>query len=169
MEYLIFSDSHGNAANMKLALSRQLHAPDGIFFLGDGLRDTDVLTDTEGKQSFLYRVAGNCDWFSSAYVPSEGLTALGGHIVLFTHGHTFFVKEGTSTLLAHAASRGADIVLFGHTHKPLEETIPAGTRVGESVLARPMHLFNPGSIGYNGSFGVLTLLGDTVLLSHGKI
>lgn len=173
MEYLIFSDSHGNAKNIGLALSRQIHVPAGVFFLGDGLRDLDVLDTLDPQKTFLYRVCGNCDWYSSG-VPTEGLTALEGHTVLFTHGHRFSVKSGYGALLAYAAKQGADIVLSGHTHVPHFEILPIGTVLGETVLSSPMYLFNPGSIGYDtdgkgASFGTLLIKGETVLFSHGRI
>ncbi len=174
MDYLVFSDSHGNVENLRQAVSRQLQAPAGVFFLGDGLRDLDGLDALDPQRTLFYRVWGNCDWASVPNVPTVCVTAIEGHTVFFTHGHRFFVKSGYGALLAEAAKRGADIVLFGHTHKPHAETLPAGTQIGDTVLERPMYLFNPGSIGYNtdgngASFGVLTIRDGAVLLSHGRI
>lgn len=172
MEFLIFSDSHGETQGMKHALSRQLTAPDGVFFLGDGLRDLDALEFSD--RTTLYRVAGNCDWFSSSMAPTECTTALGGHVLFLTHGHRFGVKGGFGALLAHAATVGADIVLCGHTHRQHAEIIPAGQTVAGVLLTRPMYLFNPGSIGHDvdgegRSFGTLLIKGESVLFSHGRI
>ena len=175
MEILIFSDSHGNTDGMRHALDRQVGRIDAIFFLGDGLRDVDALDTGDAT---VYRVAGNCDWFSAgamgALPPTECVTALQGHTILLTHGHRFGVKGGYGALLAHAVGIGADIVLSGHTHMPHAEILPVGTQIGQTVLTRPLYLFNPGSIAYNTdghgrSFGVLLLRGETVLLSHGRI
>ena len=175
MEFLIFSDSHGRTDGMELALSRQLRRPDGVFFLGDGLRDLERL-DLGGN--LLYDVTGNCDWFScfcgEGNVPMERVISLEGHKILMTHGHLFGVKGGYGGLLAHAVEVGADIVLSGHTHVPHQEVLPAGEFVGNTALERPLYLFNPGSIGQNAdgagfSFGTLLLRGDTVLFSHGRI
>ncbi len=167
MELLIFSDSHGNVENMSAALSRQVRSPDAILFLGDGARDLDRLFVCDTP---IWAVRGNCDWSSSDLADkTERLLHIEGHTILLTHGHEWNVKYGLGALIAHAADIGADIVLFGHTHKPYLETIPAGEQAGKTMLSRPMHLFNPGSIGYDGSFGTLTLRGETVLFGHGKI
>ena len=167
MEILIFSDSHGSASNMSRALDRQIKTPDAILFLGDGARDLDNLFVVDTP---IWAVRGNCDWYSSDLADkTERLLYFEGHTILLCHGHEWGVKGGLGALIAHAAEIDADIVLFGHTHMPTLATIAAGETVGKKVLERPMHLFNPGSIGYEGSFGTLTLKGESVLLSHGKI
>lgn len=167
MELLIFSDSHGRAENMSLAIDRQVKAPDAILFLGDGARDIDriFVVDTP-----IWAVRGNCDWYSSDLADrTERLLYLEGHTILLTHGHEWGVKGGLGALISHAADVGADIVLFGHTHVPILVTLAAGEQIGRTTLSRPMYLFNPGSIGYEGSFGTLTLKGETVLFGHGKL
>lgn len=165
MELLIFSDSHGQSDGMLRALDAQLRRPSGICFLGDGLRDLDALGDAIP----VYAVRGNCDWDSaSAVYPTEQVLCFEGHTLLLTHGHTYGVKGGVGALIVQAAEIGADIVLYGHTHSPALELIPAGTQIGNRVLERPMYVFNPGSVGYDRSFGALLLRGDTVLLSHGN-
>ena len=175
MEFLIFSDSHGRTEGMELALKRQIKHPDGIFFLGDGVRDAERL---DIGNALLYDVTGNCDWFScfcgEGNAPMERSFEMEGHRILMTHGHLFGVKGGVGGLLGHAVEVGADIVLFGHTHLPHLEVLPAGTMVGNMALERPLYLFNPGSVGQNAdglglSFGTLTLRGELVLFSHGRI
>ena len=172
MELLIFSDSHGRVENMSIAIDRQVKSPNAILFLGDGARDLDRLFVCDTP---IWAVRGNCDWSSSDYADkTERLLYLEGHTLLLTHGHEWGVKGGLGALIAHAADVGADIVLFGHTHKPTLVTIPAGEQVGKTVLSRPLHLFNPGSIGMGDdgggySFGTLTLKGETVLFGHGRL
>ncbi len=171
MELLIFSDSHGRTDAMREALARQSAALSGICFLGDGLRDAEFLSTSLP----LYAVRGNCDWTRDAELfPTERLLPMEGHTLYLTHGHLLGVKSGLGGIISHAASLGADIVLFGHTHRAYEGTVAAGERVGEMILPRPMHLFNPGSIGYDEegcgcSFGTLLLRGSTVLFSHGNV
>ena len=172
MELLIVSDSHGRVENIQSALERQIKKPDAILFLGDGARDLDRLWSFDIP---IWAVRGNCDWSSSDYADrTERLLYLEGHTVLLTHGHEWGVKGGLGALIAHAAEVGADIVLFGHTHKPTLQTVTAGETVGKATLTRPMYLFNPGSIGYDEdgkgqSFGTLTLVGETVLFGHGRL
>ena len=165
MELLIFSDSHGDISRMRAAFVRQVRRPDAVIFLGDGLRDVESL---DWDPAILYSVAGNCDWFADG-VRTEIVMALEGHTLLMTHGHLYGVKGGYGPLLKHAAEVGADIVLCGHTHLPCEETIPAGTQLGNVILERPMYLLNPGSIGKGGSFGTLSLQKDRVLPAHGSV
>ena len=166
MELLIFSDSHGRHDGMQEAIDRQLTGIDAVLFLGDGLRDADRLL-CDGAT--LYSVRGNCDWFADASVEAEITLSFEGHRLLLTHGHLYGVKGGVGALISHAASLNADVVLFGHTHIPYCEVIPAGTVAGGRELTRPMYLFNPGSIGTDASFGTLSLKNDVVLLSHGSV
>ena len=167
MEFLIFSDSHGSAQNMTAAIDRQIKMPDAVLFLGDGARDLDRLFLCDIP---IWAVRGNCDWSSSDYADkTERMLYFEGHTILLCHGHEWGVKGGMGALIAHAAEVGADIVLFGHTHTPTLQTIAAGEQVKGITLTRPMYLFNPGSIGYEGSFGTLTLKGESVLLNYGKL
>ena len=170
MDLLIFSDSHGDTSAIRKMMRQQVSKPDAIFFLGDGLRDTDLLDDSDPP---LYRVVGNCDWFADDEAPGEIVMALGGHVVFATHGHLYYAKESEHALLAHAVKVGADVVLFGHTHQPTLKVIPAGTTVSISfgqtaITERPIYLFNPGSL-RAGSFGTLTLRRGDVLFSHGTL
>jgi len=167
MEALIFSDSHGRTRAMHAAMERQITPPDAVFFLGDGVRDVELLAY---EANAFYSVRGNCDWFSGYDdTPSERIVLFAGKRILMTHGHDYHVKSGLGALLVRAAAVDADLVLFGHTHQPLCESISAGTVIGEKTLARPMHLFNPGSVGMDGSFGTLTVRGGEILLAHGSL
>ena len=141
MDLLIFSDSHGRAEAMQVVLDRQIRTPDAVIFLGDGLRDIQWL-DTNG--STLFDVRGNCDWFADASFPSELTVSFEEHRIFATHGHLYGVKSGLGGLIARAAELEADIVLFGHTHMPLYQTLSQGSTVRGQTLSRPMHLFNAG-------------------------
>ncbi len=160
---IVISDTHGNMSALR-SLLRQSGGLDAVFFLGDGLRELEELA-SEGWLPPVISVRGNCD---SEFSPlgcsreEEILVTLLGYRILLLHGHTAGVKEGTERLLARARAKNADIVLFGHTHTPLEVYLPEERR----------WLFNPGSLGRPGdgraSFGRLTLdARGGVLLSHG--
>ena len=166
MEFLIFSDSHGNVDRMQRAISRQPSPPLAIFYLGDGIRDADRL-QLNGIP--LYAVRGNCDLFFGGVddCPMERITTIGAHKALLTHGASYYVKDDLERLIASAVRQDADIVLYGHTHVPRLDTIRAGTEVCGKILERPLYVFNPGSIGHSGSFGTLTVQGETVLFGHG--
>lgn len=167
MEALIFSDSHGRAERIEEVLLRQIRRPDAVFFAGDGLRD---LSRADLSGASAYAVLGNCDWFSpDPSLQTEQLISFGGVQILLTHGHLYNVKHGYGALIAHAARMGVDLVIFGHTHQTYAETLPKGLEVGGVILQRPLHLFNPGSLGADGSFGSLTVKNGQLLLSHGSL
>ena len=170
----ILSDSHGHPDAVAEAIRRA--RPDGVLFAGDGLRD---LSYVEIPNNALWAVRGNCDWMAlplliggSLCIPTdEELILWEGLRILLCHGHTLGVKSGLSVAAAHAASRGADVLVFGHTHAPLERRIPAGETVGGVVLEKDLYLFNPGSIGdgLEPTFGTLTVRDGVPLFGHGKL
>ena len=167
MELLIVSDSHGRCDRVACAWERQIKRPDAVCFLGDGLRDAEYF---EGWGVPVYTVRGNCDW-SSHWQDEAGerFLFLEGHKLLLTHGHLHDVKSGLGRITSYAIANNVDIVLYGHTHVAQEYRIPAGEQIGDVVLSRPFYLFNPGSIGSDGSFGTLTLSEKNVLFSHGTV
>jgi len=115
MKWLVFSDSHGNLEYMKTAAQRE--KPDRILHLGDVSRDAERL-QAMFPAIPVEMVRGNCDgWYGDA--PEEKELFFGTKRVWMLHGHTFRVKMGTSLLVSEAHVRGADVVLFGHTHQPL--------------------------------------------------
>lgn len=169
MDFLIVSDSHGSSYEIVRAWDRQVKRPDYLIHCGDGASDLSGWENEENLR--IVRVRGNCDFFlgKESDVPRETILECEGHRILITHGHLHSVKSGYSRLIADAVSEGCDIALFGHTHDPYGECISEGEEVGGVILPRPFYLFNPGSIGGDGSFGTLHLTGDTVLFSHGRV
>ena len=166
MEFLIFSDSHGRKRRIEEVVARQVRPVDAVFFLGDGVGDLDDRVNGIP----VIRVRGNCDWVFDATSPirEEETVCFEGRRVFLTHGHRFGVKSGLGGLIRAARERGAEIVLYGHTHTPALERIPTGTEVGGEPISKPIYCFNPGSIA-EGSFGTLTLTPETILFAHGTI
>ena len=95
------------------------YVPDAVFHLGDVVRDGDKLEKLYPKLPF-YRVAGNCDWNCSG-LPLEDVARLEGKTVFYMHGHTQSVKSGIGLAVRAAQDIQADLLLFGHTHRPLCE------------------------------------------------
>ena len=162
MKCLIFSDSHGNISYMEKAIRRNPDA-DYIFFLGDGISDAEALAEFDLNHTWVC-VKGNCDFKSTflgrAINKTEEIFIESKKVVL-THGDLYSVKYGLDNIKSLAGCRKADIVLFGHTHRMYEEYVSEST---------PFYLFNPGSISKEEySFGILTVTGNTVLLSHGRV
>ena len=189
MKCLIFSDSHGKELYMKRAIKSHPDA-EVIFFLGDGLSDfAEVSRDV--KCAACFSVRGNCDLGSSAFSSTDGkldrINLLGKN-VYFTHGDLYSVKYGTEKIEAMAEARGADIVLFGHTHIPMVKYVDPQEKYKEYQGPReiegnrkiteendlyenkkPYYLFNPGSIGGSDpTYGIMTLTDTSVLFSHGR-
>ncbi len=131
VQVLVVSDSHGSAENLCRAV--ELTQPRMVLFLGDGWYDTEQLMQRYPDLP-LERVPGNCDYRRSE--AAERLILLGGARVMLCHGHTLGVKSDLGMLLRAALERGADAVLFGHTHKPFVD------------IRRGVLMLNPGSIGY---------------------
>lgn len=131
MKTAVFSDSHGSSDEMLRAVRD--FCPDTIIHLGDGRRDTEIIT-REFPDIPVYTVSGNCD----GDYPEESykIVSLDGHKAFITHGHRYGVRfSGLSALLYAAECCGCDIAMFGHTHEALC-TDCGGIKV-----------INPGSIG----------------------
>ena len=143
MKVLVFSDSHGNTANMVAAV--EMLRPDYLIHLGDGWRDFEAVCARFPDIPFA-QVPGNCD-LAHARDAQELVLGLEGCSLLLCHGHTLGVKYGLLNAAYRAAEAGADILLFGHTHTPMLDE-----RNG-------IWFFNPGSISDypNPSYGVLEL------------
>ena len=141
MKILVFSDSHGSLGNMYEAVERE--SPDRVLHLGDHFRDAEDLDLAFGGLDILY-VPGNCDY--AAQIPANLEIEIDGVRIFLTHGHLFGVKTGLTRLLLEGKRLGAQLVLFGHTHRPLLEQ-----RDG-------IWLLNPGSCSASsGSYAVVDL------------
>ena len=55
---------------------------------------------------------------------------------MITHGHHYYINMGNEILKKEAIVQGADIVMYGHTHKPVID-------VSDEITA-----INPGSLSY---------------------
>ena len=142
MKILVLSDSHGELSGMETAVERE--QPRMILHLGDCWRDAERLAERYPDIP-MEHVPGNCDWGS--FDQPERLLEFEGVRVLMMHGHTRNVKS--SPLAAQYAARewGADVLLFGHTHRPLVDY--DGT----------LYTMNPGAIGdfRRPTYGVVTI------------
>ncbi len=177
MNILILSDSHGHRALVREAVDRV--RPDALLFAGDGLRDLAAVDDLPCP---LYAVCGNCDLAppplpcvnasAAGEMEEESLFELDGIRILLMHGHRLGVKNGYMPAILHAAKVGADVLIFGHTHEPMEKCLRPddggfGTELG---LSKPLWVFNPGSLGDRPhSFGTLTVRRGQLLFGHGRL
>ena len=158
MKILVFSDSHSDVRKMKEALNIHKNTCEAVIFLGDGLKDIRYLKPMYPEIAF-FEVKGNCDFFEDA--DTENVVNLDGIRVLIAHGHTYGVKGGYGSIAIRAEKVGADAAFFGHTHRPTEEAY--------KINGKTIRLFNPGSIGKGGTYGVVNTSGKVLITGHGKI
>ena len=130
MKVLIVSDTHRKNDNYFKAL--ELVKPDLVIHCGDAEGAEYVLTNATDCPVQIVR--GNNDFFS--YLPKELELELGSFRVWVTHGHNYYVSMGSEVIRREARARGFDIVMYGHTHKPVVDR-------RDSVIA-----VNPGSLSY---------------------
>lgn len=128
---LIVSDTHRKNDNYFRVLEKE--APlDLIIHCGDVEGSEYALTTAASCP--VEMVAGNNDVFCD--LPMERELRIGRYKVWVTHGHHYYISMGYDIICQEAASRGVDIVMVGHTHRPVIET------------AYGVTLINPGSLSY---------------------
>ena len=166
MEILVVSDTHGRTSRLAEVLERT--KADTLLFLGAGLRALSVVPGGIA----VYAVRGNCD-FMGFDTPDARLEIFDTYRVFMTHGHRYSVKYDLSAAICAAAERNADVLLYGHTHAPLERTLPVGDTVGGVTLQKPLLVLCPGSLGdpRNGSptFGRLMISKSGILTGLGNL
>ena len=148
MKILIVSDTHGRHETLMMVLRKE-EPVDMLIHCGD----------TEGGEDWIRQhtrclsvpiVKGNNDFFCR--LPAElELDAEGKHIFI-THGHGYGVSMGTERLVEEALSRKADIVMYGHTHRPMIE------REGDLWVINPGSLSFPRQDGREPTYIILTLV-----------
>lgn len=131
MRILIVSDTHRRHDNL-IEILDKVQPLDMLIHLGDAEGEEDYIELLAGCPVEI--VAGNNDFFSD--LPREKSLKIGKYRVLLTHGHYYGVNMGIADIETEAAARGYDIVMFGHTHRPIID-------YGKDVIA-----LNPGSISF---------------------
>ncbi len=131
MKVLIVSDSHRQNINIKRALDK-VKPIDMIIHCGDAEGMEAEIAQMAGCP--IYIVAGNNDFFTP--LEREIIFNIDKYKVFLTHGHYYYVSMGVERLVEEAKTRGVDIVMYGHTHKPKLEII-------NNIL-----VLNPGSISF---------------------
>lgn len=113
MKVAVFSDSHGSWRGMADVV--RSYCPDQVIHLGDGYDDAMRLA-REFPLIPVCAVPGNCD--HDCTEPDYKVIKLGGLTFFLTHGHRYAVRYGKlDTLLYAAECSGAQVAMFGHTHR----------------------------------------------------
>ena len=131
MRVLIVSDTHGRHKALDRALE-EAGEIDVFIHLGDvegGEDYINALVDCE-----KHMVRGNNDFFSD--LPREEEFCLDKYKIFITHGHAYYVSLDSEYITEEGRARKADIVMFGHTHKPFFEQ------------KKDITVLNPGSLSY---------------------
>lgn len=146
MKVLIVSDTHRMHRNLETVIERT--------------KDVDMLIhlgDVEGGEDYIRAlvdypvkiVSGNNDFFSD--LPREEEFDLEGRHIFLTHGHPYYVSIGEEYLKDEARNRGADIVMYGHTHKP------AYTEEDGLIVLNPGSIAYPRQIGRKSTYMIMEI------------
>lgn len=131
MKILIVSDTHRHNENFLRALEKT--GPiDMLIHCGDIEGSEYLIANSAGCP--VQMVMGNNDFFSD--LPREKEFQIGKYKVWLTHGHTYYVSMGDENIKREARERGVDIVMFGHSHRPIVD-------IDDGIIA-----VNPGSLTY---------------------
>lgn len=131
MKVLIVSDTHKQNDNYFRVLKKQ--NPDMIIHCGDAEGSEYALT--AAADCPVHIVLGNNDFFSD--LPRELMLDIGPYKAWVVHGHNYYVSMGNERLKQEAVARGADIVLYGHTHRPVVDRDKNVTAVNPGSLSYP--------------------------------
>lgn len=129
MKILIVSDSHGKNAYLERIIEK-VSPIDLLVHLGDFEGSEDYIDAISPCKTEM--VSGNNDYFTD--LEREKMILIGKYRVFLTHGHRYRVNYDTNTLKENARQNGANIVMFGHTHRPMID-------LSDDIIA-----INPGSI-----------------------
>lgn len=144
MRILVVSDTHGDKLSLLRAIRSQASA-EVVIHLGDGADEFEEARLLFPEKMFL-GVRGNGDWSSRA--PLSDVRTFEGKRFFFTHGHRYNVKMGYYTVCMAAREKQAEVLLFGHTHQPLED------------YEDGLYILNPGSLHSSfqgGSYGIVDI------------
>jgi len=148
MKLAILSDTHGNYPLAVKALE-SLGQLDYIIHLGDTTEDAEMIELALGRE--LIKLSGNCD-MSNKY-PELITTTIADKKVLLSHGDRFMVKSGLNLIKQRAKQEKADMVLYGHTHRPAILNI-------DGIM-----FINPGTMNKNASqwsFALISIDNDSI-------
>jgi hypothetical protein len=108
----VISDTHGLLRREVFEVFREV---DHIFHAGD-IGSVSLLTELEALAPVTAVYGNTDDWDVRGKVPKVARVQLDGFEIVVTHGDQF----GSPTPDAlYAAYPDAEIILYGHTHKPL--------------------------------------------------
>lgn len=132
MKILIVSDTH-RKNDTYLKLIEELGPLDMVIHCGDIEGSEYLFAQAAGCP--VQMVTGNNDFFSD--MPSEKEFRIGKYKIWLTHGHTYYVSMGNEHIKREARARGVDIVMYGHTHRPVIDVEPDLITINPGSLTYP--------------------------------
>lgn len=145
MKVLIVSDTHKSNGNFYKVLGEQ--KPDLVIHCGDAEGSEE---EFEAAADCPVRIVlGNNDFFSR--LPRELTLDVGPYKVWVVHGHNYYVSMGNERLKREASDRGFDIVMYGHTHRPVVD------EEGDVIAVNPGSLSYPRQEGHRPSYVIMEL------------
>ena len=146
MKILIVSDTHRSLNNLDTALCNE-EPIDMLIHLGDVERQMAEIAKMVDCP--IHMVAGNNDFLCA--LEDEEEFEIGKYKVFITHGHQYYVGMSEEYLQEEARVRGADIVMYGHTH------VPKLTFESDLITLNPGSLTYPRQKGRRPSYMVMTI------------
>ena len=132
MKILIVSDTHRHNTNV-LDVLEKVKPIDLLVHCGDIEGSEDIIAQAAGCPVQI--VQGNNDFWSA--MPREKEFLIGEYKVWLTHGHNYYVSMNYETIKQEARSRDVDIVMCGHTHKPVVDISPDLTLINPGSMSFP--------------------------------
>ena len=146
MRVLIVSDSHRHNTNL-LAVLERTGPYDMLIHCGDVEGREYTISEAAGCRGGM--VQGNNDFFSD--LPREEEFQIGEKHIFITHGHYYCVALNEERLKEEARGRGADVVMYGHTHRP------SLTEEDDLVTLNPGSIAYPRQMGRKGSYIIMDI------------
>ncbi len=169
---LIVSDSHGAKSVLQHIIENHSKECDALMFAGDGAQDLlEILEDAHSNHKLKEKlppticfVKGNADPyqymakfnpqknlssifkkqdFYSIMIPNEIAITVAGKKIVMVHGHKHGVYYSTAGLIEKSGNDKADVLIFGHTHVPIEN-LRGAYMVNPGSIALPREVSKPG-------------------------
>lgn len=148
---VIISDTHGRKID---DLRDVIKSADYLLFAGDGYYDLYRTLSDDEKAKFI-GVVGNCDRDVNANIVS--VFNVENVRIFMTHGHMHGARYHNMGIWDAAREQNCDMAIYGHTHSE------------QNTIVNGMVIFNPGSYGYDRSYGILTVDGSKFFVKNLKI
>lgn len=128
----VISDSHGNQRLVDEAIS-QMGEIDALFHAGD----YEFGFDPDNYPYPVFVAKGNCDSDESFFSKDEQTVSLDNIKIFLTHGDLYDARRKVEGLKNAAQLAGAQVVIYGHSHKAFNHHEDGILFLNPGSLARP--------------------------------